>query len=77
MPGGRDFRRSLGEKANFSRKIVDSLSRIGRFLPEMALNFPYLPPNPLRPRAFGGLGAEGMKKQIPISTSLCYFNMID
>ena len=23
------------------------------------------PPNPLRPRAFGGLGAEGMKKEIP------------
>jgi hypothetical protein len=31
----------------------------------MALNIPYLPPNPLRPRAFGGLGAEGMKKEIP------------
>ena len=31
----------------------------------MALNFPYLPPNPLRPRAFGGKGAEGMKKEIP------------
>jgi hypothetical protein len=31
----------------------------------MALNIPYLPPNPLRPRAFGGLGAEGMKKGIP------------
>ena len=31
----------------------------------MALNAPYLPPNPLRPRAFGGKGAEGMKKEIP------------
>jgi len=30
----------------------------------MALNFPCLPPNPLRPRAFGGKGAEGMKKEI-------------
>jgi hypothetical protein len=35
----------------------------------MALNFPYLPPNPLRPRAFGGKGAEGMKKEIPSSLS--------
>ena len=31
MPGGRDFWRSLGEKANFSREIVDPLGRIGRF----------------------------------------------
>ncbi len=54
MPGGRDFWRSLGEKANFSLKIVDALSRIGRFLTVMALNFPYLPPNPIQPRAFGG-----------------------
>ena len=30
----------------------------------MVLNAPYLPPNPLRPRAFGGKGAEGMKKEI-------------
>jgi len=28
---------------------------------------PYLPPPPLRPRAFGGKGAEGMKKEIPSS----------
>jgi hypothetical protein len=28
----------------------------------MALIAPYLPPNPHRPRAFGGKGAEGMKK---------------
>ncbi len=33
----------------------------------MAPNAPYLPPNPLRPRAFGGKGAEGMKKEIPSS----------
>ena len=33
----------------------------------MALIAPYLPPNPHRPRAFGGKGAEGMKKGIPIS----------
>jgi len=31
----------------------------------MALNAPYLPPNPLRPWAFGGKRAEGMKKEIP------------
>jgi len=67
MPGRRDFWRSLGEKANFSRKIVDSVAGFGRFLPQMAPNFPYLPPNPLRPRAFGGKGAEGMKKEIPSS----------
>ena len=29
-----------------------------------------MPPNPLRPRAFGGKGAEGMKKEIP-SNWLC------
>jgi hypothetical protein len=28
---------------------------------------PFLPPNPLYPRASGGAGAEGMKKGIPIS----------
>jgi hypothetical protein len=28
----------------------------------MAPNAPYLPPNPLRPRAFGGKGAEGMNR---------------
>jgi hypothetical protein len=31
----------------------------------MALNAPYLPPNPHRPRAYGGKGAEGMKKGFP------------
>jgi len=31
----------------------------------MALNAPYLPLNPLRPRVFGGKGAEGVKKEIP------------
>ena len=35
----------------------------------MALNAPYLPPNPHRPRAFGGKRAEGLKKEIPISNS--------
>ena len=63
MPGGRDFWRSLGEKANFSWKIVAALGRIGRFLPQMALNFLY----PARTRAFGGLGAEGLKKEITSS----------
>ena len=33
----------------------------------MVLNAPYLPPNPHRPRAFGGKGAEGVKKGIPSS----------
>jgi hypothetical protein len=33
----------------------------------MALNAPYLHPNPHRPRAFGGMGAEGMKKEFPSS----------
>jgi hypothetical protein len=33
----------------------------------MALNAPYLPPNPHRPRAFGGKGAEGLKKEITSS----------
>jgi hypothetical protein len=35
----------------------------------MALNIPYLPPPPLRPQAFGGMGAEGMKKEFPRSLS--------
>jgi mono/diheme cytochrome c family protein len=29
-----------------------------------------MPPNPLRPRAFGGKGAEGMKKEIPSNKRL-------
>ena len=33
----------------------------------MALNAPYLPPNPLRPRAFGGKQAAGLKKEITSS----------
>jgi hypothetical protein len=48
-------------------KNVDSEAEFRRFLPAMALIAPYLPPNPHRPRAFGGKGAEGMKKGIPIS----------
>ena len=48
-------------------KNVDSEAEFRRFLPEMALIAPYLPPNPHRPRAFGGKGAEGMEKGIPIS----------
>ena len=31
----------------------------------MAEKFALEEPNPLRPRAFGGKGAEGMKKEIP------------
>jgi hypothetical protein len=34
----------------------------------MALKSPYLPLNPLRPRGFGGMGAEGMKKEILSNT---------
>jgi hypothetical protein len=45
MPGGHDFWRSLGEKANFSRKIVDLRARSGQSFPLMAPNAPYLPPN--------------------------------
>ena len=33
----------------------------------MALNAPYLPPNPHRTRAFGGKGAEAMRKGFPSS----------
>jgi chaperonin GroEL (HSP60 family) len=35
----------------------------------MAPIAPYLPLNPLRPRAFAGKGAEGMKKEIPSNKS--------
>ncbi len=59
MPGRRDFPTRLTSEGDPSENIVDSPRRIGRLLPTMALNAPYLPPNPLRPRAFGGLGAEG------------------
>jgi hypothetical protein len=48
-------------------KNVDSEAEFRQFLPATALNAPYLPPNPHRPRAFGGKGAEGMKKEIPCS----------
>jgi hypothetical protein len=36
----------------------------------MALIAPYLPPNPLRPRAYGGKGAEGVKKGFPSNDGL-------
>jgi len=34
----------------------------------MVLNAPYLPSNHLRPRAFGGSGADRTKKDIPASS---------
>jgi RHS repeat-associated protein len=43
----------------------------------MAPIAPYLPPNPLRPRAFGGKGAEGMKKGFPISNWERYYKAED
>ena len=46
-----------------SQKIVASTFKTVQLLPSMDLNFPYLPPNPLRPRAFGEKGAKGMKKR--------------
>jgi hypothetical protein len=51
-------------------KIVVSSGQIGRFLPAMARIAPYLPPNPHPPRAFGGKGAEGMKKGFPAAMGL-------
>ena len=69
MPGRFDFLDSGSPNDPASRKIVDTSSQIGRFLRAMALNAPYLPPNPHRPRAFGGKRAEGLKKEIPISNS--------
>jgi hypothetical protein len=70
MPGKRDFSPDSGRKANSSGKIVDSAARFESFLPAMALNAPYLPPNPHRPRAFGGKGVEWMKKGFPSSFPL-------
>jgi len=67
MPGSRNFPTGSRAKGEFSEKTVDSPGQIGRFLSAMALNAPYLPPNPLRPRAFGGKGAEGMNNEIPAS----------
>jgi len=46
MPGERDFSHGVGAKADSSAKIVDSVAGFGRFLAQMALNAPYLPPNP-------------------------------
>lgn len=43
-------------------KIVDSSPQIGRFLPAMALIAPYLPPNPVQPRAFGGKNRSEPKR---------------
>ena len=65
MPSGGDFSTGSRAKGDSSEKIVAPSGQIGRFLPAMALNAPYLPPNPHRPRAFGGKGAEGLKKEIP------------
>ena len=69
VPDGRVFSTFSQSKADFYEEIVDSSPRIRRYFPAMALNAPYLPLNPLRPRAFGGKGTEGMKKQIPSSLS--------
>jgi hypothetical protein len=71
MPGKRDFSPDSGSEADSSGKIVDSAARFEPFLPPMALKAPYLPPKPLRPRAFGGKGAEGMKKEITGSNTRC------
>jgi hypothetical protein len=42
-------------------KNVDSAAGFWRFFVSMSPNAPYLPPNPHRPRAFGGKSAEGMR----------------
>ena len=63
-PPNSIFRLAIGGTVLRYVKMVDSSCQIGRFLPALALNAPYLPPNPHRPRAFGGKGAEGMKKEI-------------
>jgi hypothetical protein len=38
----------------------------------MSLSNPFLPPNPLYPRASGGAGAEGLKKQFLINPNPLY-----
>jgi len=63
MSGERDFSSGSRAKAVFSEEIVDSPGQIGRSLSAMAPNAPCLPPNPLRARAFGGKGAEGMNRK--------------
>lgn len=65
MPGGADFGTASGVMADILGEIVDSYGQIRRSLHSMALNTPYLLPNPSRPRAFGGKGAERMEKGIP------------
>jgi hypothetical protein len=70
VPSRGDFSTGPRAKGDSSEKIIDRRGQIGPFLPAMALNAPYLPPNPHRPRAFGGKGAEGMKKGIRRRTSI-------
>ena len=65
MPLGWAFRAFPPQIAEIRRKIIDRPGQISPFLTAMALNAPYLPPNPLRPRAFGWKGADGLKKEIP------------
>jgi hypothetical protein len=65
MPERRDFLMSSGATGDFYEEIIDSSPRIRQHFPAMALKPPYLPLNPHGPRAFGGMGAEGMKKEIP------------
>ncbi len=55
----------LRNSPEIRQKIIDLTAEIRHFLLAMALIVPSLPLNPLRPRAFGGKGAEGMEKQIP------------
>lgn len=59
------FRPALRVTVRRRLKIVDLPARIAGSLPAMALNAPYLPPNPNRPRAFGGKGWKRKFLAIP------------
>jgi len=61
---GPDFDDSVTESGSntvFGNSRMKSSSVSGFWL----VTASWSPPNPLRPRAFGGKGAEGMKKEIP------------
>ena len=61
------FRSIAREPVMLRLKNVDPEVEFRRFSPPMALIAPYLPPNPHRTRAFGGKGAEAMRKGFPSS----------
>ncbi len=61
--------KNFGHKVTGKRELGNEVAEvIWKFFSKVSDDA--APPNPLRPRAFGGKGAEGMKKEIPSNSLL-------